>query len=49
MQGERLTVSHEAGSSAEPYILGTLLAARKVLRIKRLIRGLDKLLFDDPA
>lgn len=45
MPGERLTISHEAGSSAEPYVLGTLLAARKAPGIKGLVRGLDTLLF----
>jgi len=49
MPGERLTVSHEAGPSAEPYVLGTLLAARKAPGIKGLVRGLDALLFDQPS
>ena len=49
MPGERLTVSHEAGPSADPYVLGTLLAARKAPRIKGLVRGLDTLLFDQPT
>ncbi|HEY7627594.1 MAG TPA: 4-hydroxy-tetrahydrodipicolinate reductase [Ilumatobacteraceae bacterium] len=42
---ERLTVRHDAGSSAEPYAVGTLLAVRKVMRTSGLIRGLDQLLF----
>ncbi len=46
MPGERLTISHEAGASADPYVLGTLLAARKAPRVKGLVRGLDALLFD---
>ena len=46
MPGERLVISHEAGLSAEPYVLGTLLAARKAPGIKGLVRGLDTLLFD---
>ena len=45
MQGERLVVSHEAGQSAEPYVTGTLLAARKSITVKGLVRGLDELLF----
>ncbi len=49
MPGERLTVSHEAGPSADPYVLGTLLAARKAPGITGLVRGLDTLLFDRPA
>ncbi len=42
---ERLTIRHDAGSSAEPYAVGTLLAAKRVLEITGLIRGLDQLLF----
>lgn len=42
---EKLTIKHEAGSGAEPYVSGTLLAARKSISIKGLIRGLDTLLF----
>lgn len=45
MKGENLVISHEAGQSAEPYVAGTLLAARKVVSIKGLVRGLDELLF----
>lgn len=45
MKGERLVVSHEAGQSAEPYVSGTLLAARKAVTVKGLVRGLDELLF----
>jgi 4-hydroxy-tetrahydrodipicolinate reductase len=42
---ERLVVRHEAGSSAEPYIAGTLLAIRRVPEVTGVIRGLDRLLF----
>lgn len=42
---ERLTIRHDAGSSAEPYVAGTLLAAKKVVQTTGLIRGLDRLLF----
>jgi 4-hydroxy-tetrahydrodipicolinate reductase len=43
---ERLVIKHEAGTSARPYVDGTLLAIRKVSQVKGLIRGLDRLLFD---
>ena len=42
---ERLTIRHDAGSSAEPYVSGTLLAARNVMQVSGLVRGLDRLLF----
>lgn len=42
---ERLSIRHDAGSSAGPYVSGTLLAARKVLEVSGLVRGLDRLLF----
>jgi 4-hydroxy-tetrahydrodipicolinate reductase len=45
MNGERLTIRHDAGTSAEPYVGGTLLAARRVVTLKGLVRGLDNLLF----
>ena len=41
---ERLTIRHDAGSGAEPYIEGTLLAIRKVTEQVGLIRGLDKVM-----
>lgn len=41
---ERLTIRHDAGSSAAPYVAGTLLAIRKVIGIKGLVRGLDTLI-----
>ena len=41
---ERLTIRHDAGSSAAPYVGGTLLAARKVMEITGLVRGLDGLM-----
>lgn len=41
---ERLVIRHDAGSSAAPYVAGTLLAARKVIGITGLVRGLDTLL-----
>ncbi len=42
---ERLTIRHDAGSGAAPYVAGTLLAVRKVMEVQGLLRGLDRLLF----
>jgi 4-hydroxy-tetrahydrodipicolinate reductase len=41
---ERLTIRHDAGTSAAPYVSGTLLAARAVPGRVGLTRGLDQLL-----
>ncbi len=41
---ERLTIRHDAGTSAEPYVAGTLLAFRRVIGRVGLTRGLDTLL-----
>ncbi|MGL4241225.1 MAG: 4-hydroxy-tetrahydrodipicolinate reductase [Beijerinckiaceae bacterium] len=41
---ERLVIRHDAGSSAAPYVSGTLLAARKVSGFTGLRRGLDHIL-----
>jgi 4-hydroxy-tetrahydrodipicolinate reductase len=41
---ERLTIRHDAGASAAPYVAGTLLAARKVGEQVGLRRGLDMLI-----
>jgi 4-hydroxy-tetrahydrodipicolinate reductase len=41
---ERLTIRHDAGSSAAPYVAGTLLAIRRVGEITGLVRGLDALM-----
>src|SRR5258705_13437084 len=43
---ERLTIRHDAGSSASPYVAGTLLAVRAAPRRSGLVRGLDTLLLD---
>ena len=43
---ERLTIRHDAGATAEPYVEGTLLAVRKVPELVGLTRGLDTLLLD---
>jgi 4-hydroxy-tetrahydrodipicolinate reductase len=42
---ERLTIRHDSGSSALPYVGGTLLAAQKVMELTGLVRGMDQLLF----
>lgn len=42
---ERLTIRHEAGASAQPYVAGTLLAIRRVPAVTGVLRGLDRLLF----
>jgi 4-hydroxy-tetrahydrodipicolinate reductase len=44
---ERLSIRHDAGSSAEPYVAGTLIAARRAPGRVGLTRGLDTLLLDD--
>ena len=41
---ERLSIRHDAGSSAAPYVAGTLLAVRRVAEFKGLVRGLDALM-----
>jgi 4-hydroxy-tetrahydrodipicolinate reductase len=41
---ERLTIRHDAGSGAGPYIKGTLLAIRRVSEHVGLVRGLDKIM-----
>jgi 4-hydroxy-tetrahydrodipicolinate reductase len=46
---ERLTIRHDAGSSAAPYVSGTLMAVRMVIGRVGLTRGLDTLLFEDGA
>ncbi|HEV2765617.1 MAG TPA: 4-hydroxy-tetrahydrodipicolinate reductase [Pyrinomonadaceae bacterium] len=43
-QDERLTLRHDAGSGAGPYIQGTLLAIRKVRNYVGLVRGLDRIM-----
>jgi 4-hydroxy-tetrahydrodipicolinate reductase len=41
---ERLTIRHDAGSSAAPYVGGTLLAIRRVGGQQGLVRGIDHLI-----
>jgi 4-hydroxy-tetrahydrodipicolinate reductase len=45
LPNERLTIRHDAGEGAEPYVNGTLLAVRQVMQVVGLVRGLDRLLF----
>jgi 4-hydroxy-tetrahydrodipicolinate reductase len=45
LPNERLTIRHDAGGAAEPYVNGTLLAVRRVMQTVGLVRGLDRLLF----
>lgn len=44
MPDERLSIRHDAGSTAAPYVTGTLLAARAAPNTIGLVRGLDTLL-----
>lgn len=41
LKDEKLTIRHDSGSSAEPYVKGALLAIEKVGTFKGLKRGLD--------
>jgi 4-hydroxy-tetrahydrodipicolinate reductase len=43
-RGERLSLRHDAGESAAPYIAGTLLAIRAIPGRIGLTRGLDLIL-----
>jgi 4-hydroxy-tetrahydrodipicolinate reductase len=47
LPNERLTIRHDAGPGAMPYVAGTKLAIEKVMTTSGLIRGLDHLLFDN--
>ncbi len=44
MPDQRLTIRHDSGTSAEPYVDGALLAIRKVRSFVGLRRGLDSVL-----
>jgi 4-hydroxy-tetrahydrodipicolinate reductase len=44
---ERLTIRHDAGGSPEPYVKGTLIAARRAPQLVGVTRGLDTLLLQD--
>jgi 4-hydroxy-tetrahydrodipicolinate reductase len=43
---ERLTIRHDAGASPEPYVAGTLIAARRAPDVVGVTRGLDTLLLE---
>lgn len=45
MPGERLSLRQDCAESAEPFVFGTLFAARQVVARPGLHRGLDSLLF----
>jgi len=45
LPNERLSIRHDAGSGAEPYVNGTLLAAGRAPDTTGVVRGLDTLLF----
>ena len=44
---ERLTIRHDAGGTPEPYVAGTLIAARRAPGLTGLTRGLDTLLLEE--
>ena len=44
LPGERLSIRHDSGAGAEPYIAGTLLAIRRVSSFTGLRRGLDRVM-----
>jgi 4-hydroxy-tetrahydrodipicolinate reductase len=46
---ERLTIRHDAGPGAMSYVAGTMLAIDRVMTTNGLVRGLDRLLFDNYA
>ncbi len=44
MPDQRLTIRHDSGGSARPYVDGALLAIRKVSTLVGVLRGLDVVL-----
>ena len=44
---ERLSIRHDAGGTAKPYVNGVLLAIRRARGHVGLVRGLDRLLLAD--
>ena len=44
MPDQRLTLRHDSGGSARPYVDGALLAVRKVSTLVGVHRGLDAVL-----
>ena len=49
MPDQRLTIRHDSGTSARPYVDGALLAIRKVSTLTGLHRGLDAVWISDDA
>ena len=49
LPNERLSIRHDSGAGADPYVSGTLLAAKRVMETTGLVRGLDTLLFGPDA
>jgi len=47
--GARLVLRHEAGTDANVYVDGTLLAARRAPSLRGVVRGLDRLIVGDLA
>jgi 4-hydroxy-tetrahydrodipicolinate reductase len=47
--GERLIMRHDPGLTPAPYVSGTLLAVRRVGDVAGVRKGLDTLLFGEPA
>ena len=47
--GEQLVMRHDPGLTPAPYVAGTLLAVRNVADVSGVRRGLDWLLFGEPA
>ena len=44
MSDQRLSIRHDTGTSAQPYVDGAMLAIRKVPGLRGLNRGLDTVL-----
>ena len=44
LPGQRVSIRFDAGESPQPYVDGTLLAARRVADVRGLVRGLENLL-----
>ena len=44
MPDQRLTLRHDSGTSARPYVDGALIAIRKVHTLRSVHRGLDRVL-----
>ncbi len=44
---ERLTIRHDAGTGADPYVAGVLMAVRKVVGLNGMVRGLNTLMLRD--